>query len=36
VQVVSLNPVRTTLEDFFVSRVGAAAPRDTEFLEKRS
>ena len=36
VHVVSLNPVRTTLEDFFVSTVGATAPRDTEFLEDRS
>jgi ABC-2 type transport system ATP-binding protein len=34
VHVVSLNPLRTTLEDFFVSSVGAAAPRDTEFLGK--
>ncbi len=33
VQVVSLNPVRTTLEDYFVSTVGATAPRDTAFLE---
>ena len=32
VQIVSLNPLRTTLEDFFVSRVGAAAPRDTTGL----
>ncbi len=36
VQVVSLNPVRTTLEDYFVSTVAAAAPRDTAFLETRS
>jgi ABC-2 type transport system ATP-binding protein len=28
VQIVSLNPIRTTLEDYFVSVVGAAAPRD--------
>jgi ABC-2 type transport system ATP-binding protein len=28
VQAVSLNPIRTTLEDYFVSAVGAAAPRD--------
>jgi len=28
VQVVSLNPVRTTLEDYFVSTVEAARPRD--------
>ena len=28
VQVVSLNPVRTTLEDYFVSTVRAAQPRD--------
>jgi ABC-2 type transport system ATP-binding protein len=33
VQLVSLNPVRMTLEDFFVSTVSAAAPRDTAFLE---
>ena len=29
VQVVSLNPIRTTLEDYFVTTVQAAAPRDT-------
>lgn len=29
VQVVSLNPIRTTLEDYFVTTVRAAAPRDT-------
>ena len=29
VQVVSLNPVRETLEDYFVQTVGAAAPRQT-------
>jgi ABC-2 type transport system ATP-binding protein len=29
VQVVSLNPVRETLEDYFVRTVGAAAPRRT-------
>jgi ABC-2 type transport system ATP-binding protein len=28
VEVVSLNPIRTTLEDYFVSMVNAAAPRD--------
>jgi ABC-2 type transport system ATP-binding protein len=28
VQVVSLNPIRTTLEDYFVTTVGQAAPRD--------
>lgn len=28
VQLVSLNPLRTTLEDYFMSIVGAAAPRD--------
>jgi ABC-2 type transport system ATP-binding protein len=28
VQIVSLNPIRTTLEDYFVSMVNAAAPRD--------
>jgi ABC-2 type transport system ATP-binding protein len=35
VQVVSLNPVRTTLEDYFVTTVGAAQRRDTAFLETR-
>jgi ABC-2 type transport system ATP-binding protein len=35
VQVVSLNPLRTTLEDFFVTTVGAAAPRDTVALQDR-
>lgn len=30
VEVVSLNPIRTTLEDYFVSMVNAAAPRDLE------
>jgi ABC-2 type transport system ATP-binding protein len=34
VHVVSLNPIRTTLEDYFVSTVGAAAPRKTDFLNK--
>jgi ABC-2 type transport system ATP-binding protein len=28
VEVVSLNPIRTTLEDYFVSMVNAASPRD--------
>jgi ABC-2 type transport system ATP-binding protein len=28
VNVVSLNPIRTTLEDYFVSLVGSATPRD--------
>jgi ABC-2 type transport system ATP-binding protein len=28
VQVVSLNPIRTTLEDYFVSTVSTATPRD--------
>ena len=28
VEIVSLNPIRTTLEDHFVSLVGAATPRD--------
>ena len=28
VEIVSLNPIRTTLEDYFVSMVNAAAPRD--------
>jgi ABC-2 type transport system ATP-binding protein len=36
VRLVSLNPVQTTLEEFFVSKVGAAAPRDTEFLKDPS
>jgi ABC-2 type transport system ATP-binding protein len=35
VQVVSLNPIRTTLEDYFVTTIGAAAPRDTAFLRER-
>jgi ABC-2 type transport system ATP-binding protein len=29
---VSLNPIRTTLEEYFVKAVGAAAPRDTSGL----
>jgi hypothetical protein len=33
IQVMSLNPLRTTLEDYFVSTVGAAAPRDTTSLQ---
>ena len=33
VQVVSLNPIRTTLEDYFVKMVNAAAPRDLEGLD---
>ena len=28
VQVISLNPLRETLEDYFVQTVGAAAPRE--------
>jgi ABC-2 type transport system ATP-binding protein len=32
VEIVSLNPLRTTLEDYFVSTVTAAEPRDTAFL----
>ena len=32
VDVVSLNPVRATLEDYFVAAVGEAAPRDTTAL----
>ena len=32
VRTVSLNPIRTTFEDFFVQAVGAAAPRDTSGL----
>jgi ABC-2 type transport system ATP-binding protein len=35
VQVVSLNPIRTTLEDYFVSTIGAVAPRDTAYLRER-
>ena len=35
VHIVSLNPIRTTLEDYFVSSIGAAAPRDTAFLKER-
>ncbi|HUE88982.1 MAG TPA: ABC transporter ATP-binding protein [Vicinamibacterales bacterium] len=30
VEVVSLNPIRTTLEDYFVSMVNAATPRDVD------
>jgi ABC-2 type transport system ATP-binding protein len=36
VQLVSVNPLRTTLEDYFVSTVSAAAPRDTASLTDRS
>jgi ABC-2 type transport system ATP-binding protein len=32
VDLVSLNPVRATLEDYFVAAVGEAAPRDTTAL----
>jgi ABC-2 type transport system ATP-binding protein len=32
VHVVSLNPIRTTLEDYFVSTVRNAAPRDTSSI----
>ena len=32
VDIVSLNPVRATLEDYFVAAVGEAAPRDTAAL----
>jgi ABC-2 type transport system ATP-binding protein len=35
VRILSLNPIRTTLEDYFVSTIGAAAPRDTAFLRER-
>jgi ABC-2 type transport system ATP-binding protein len=35
VQVLSLNPIRSTLEDYFVSTVGTATPRDTTFLRER-
>jgi ABC-2 type transport system ATP-binding protein len=34
VNIVSLNPIRTTLEDYFVSLVGAAAPRNSSPLGK--
>jgi ABC-2 type transport system ATP-binding protein len=34
VRLVSLNPVRTTLEDYFVTTVGAVERRDTTFLER--
>jgi ABC-2 type transport system ATP-binding protein len=34
VQIVSLNPLRTTLEDFFVTTVRAAAPRDVALPRK--
>jgi hypothetical protein len=30
--IISLNPVRETLEDYFVEKVAAAAPRDTRGL----
>jgi ABC-2 type transport system ATP-binding protein len=35
VHVVSLNPLRTTLEDYFVTTVGAATPRDATSPERR-
>lgn len=35
VHIVSLNPIRTTLEDYFISSIGAASPRDTGFLRER-
>ena len=35
VEVVSLNPIRTTLEDYFVSMVNAASPRDAVRTERR-
>jgi ABC-2 type transport system ATP-binding protein len=35
VQVLSLNPIRTTLEDYFVSTIGGVVPRDTAFLRER-
>ena len=35
VEVVSLNPIRTTLEDYFVSIVSAASPRDAGRTEGR-
>jgi hypothetical protein len=36
VQVVSLNPLRTTLEDYFISTIGAAKRRDTTSLQDRT
>ena len=33
VHIVSLNPIRTTLEDYFVATVGAATPRDTSGID---
>ena len=35
VHVVSLNPIRTTLEDYFITTIGAVAPRDTASLRER-
>ena len=35
VRILSLNPIRTTLEDYFVSTIGSVAPRDTAFLRER-
>jgi ABC-2 type transport system ATP-binding protein len=34
-QVLSLNPIRSTLEDYFVSMVNAAAPRDASRMDAR-
>jgi ABC-2 type transport system ATP-binding protein len=34
VKVVSLNPIRTTLEDYFVTTVRGAAPRDTSGITR--
>ncbi len=33
VHIVSLNPIRTTLEDYFVATVGRATPRDTSGID---
>jgi ABC-2 type transport system ATP-binding protein len=35
VEVVSLNPIRATLEDYFVSMVNAASPRESGGTERR-
>jgi hypothetical protein len=34
-QVLSLNPIRSTLEDYFVSMVNAATPRDAGRMDAR-
>ena len=33
VRIVSLNPIRATLEDYFVTAVREAAPRDTTGID---